>query len=146
VLASIEAKRRVQVLPDPAFTFADLFSGIGGMRMGFEAVGGRCVFASDWDPWCQRTYRANFVVDHPLVGDIRHVPENEIPRHDVLLAGFPCQPFSIAGVSARNALGQPHGFRCQAQGTLFFEIARILAFHRPAEEGFLTSPKRRNAL
>jgi DNA (cytosine-5)-methyltransferase 1 len=118
--------------PDPAFTFADLFSGIGGMRMGFEAVGGRCVFASDWDPWCQRTYRANFAVDHPLVGDIRHVPENEIPRHDVLLAGFPCQPFSIAGVSARNALGQPHGFRCQVQGTLFFEIARILAFHRPA--------------
>ena len=100
--------------------------------MGFEAVGGRCVFTSEWDPWCQQTYRANFAVDHPVRGDIRHVSEGEIPEHDVLLAGFPCQPFSVAGVSARNALGRPHGFRCQTQGTLFFEIARILASHRPA--------------
>jgi DNA (cytosine-5)-methyltransferase 1 len=116
----------------PVFTFVDLFAGIGGMRMGFEAVGGRCVFTSEWDPWCQRTYLANFAVDHPICGDIRRVSESEIPKHDVLLAGFPCQPFSIAGVSKKNALGQPHGFRCQTQGTLFFEIARILAFHRPA--------------
>lgn len=113
------------------FTFIDLFAGIGGMRMGFEAAGGRCVFTCEWNPWCQQTYLANFNVDHPIHGDIRGVHESDIPPHDVLLAGFPCQPFSIAGVSKKNALGQPHGFRCETQGTLFFEVARILAHHRP---------------
>ncbi|MDW8260952.1 MAG: DNA (cytosine-5-)-methyltransferase [Phycisphaerales bacterium] len=116
----------------PRFTFIDLFAGIGGMRMGFEAAGGKCVFTCEWNPWCQQTYLANFEADHPIHGDIRGVAETDIPPHDVLLAGFPCQPFSIAGVSKKNALGRPHGFRCETQGTLFFEIARILAWHRPA--------------
>jgi len=116
----------------PRFTFVDLFAGIGGMRLGFEAAGGRCVFTSEWDRNAQRTYRANFGCGHEIAGDIRAVREDEIPPHDLLLAGFPCQPFSIAGVSKKNALGRPHGFLCRTQGTLFFEVARILAHHRPA--------------
>lgn len=114
-----------------AFTFVDLFAGIGGFRMAFERMGGRCVFTSEWDPACRRTYEANFPVDHPFEGDIREVSETAIPSHDLLLAGFPCQPFSIAGVSKKNALGQRHGFACEAQGTLFFDVARIIAALRP---------------
>ncbi len=119
-------------LPAPtAFRFIDLFAGIGGMRLGFESIGGRCVFTSEWNRFSQETYRANHGSDHPVVGDIRGVPVGEIPEHDVLLAGFPCQPFSIAGVSKKNALKHPHGFRCESQGTLFFDIARIIDHHRP---------------
>ncbi|MCA7084713.1 DNA (cytosine-5-)-methyltransferase [Cupriavidus cauae] len=116
------------------FTFIDLFAGIGGIRLGFEAHGGRCVFTSEWDSYSQRTYRANFPNDdHEIAGDITKVldPATEIPDHDVLLAGFPCQPFSIAGVSKKNALGRPHGFECTTQGTLFFDVARIIAAKRP---------------
>ena len=113
------------------FTFIDLFAGIGGFRRAFEPLGGRCVFTSEWDRFAQQTYRANFSTDHPLVGDIRKVANDAIPAHDLLLAGFPCQPFSIAGVSKKNSLSRPHGFLCEAQGTLFFEIARIIAAHRP---------------
>ncbi|AMW34561.1 DNA (cytosine-5-)-methyltransferase [Haematospirillum jordaniae] len=116
----------------PAFRFIDLFAGIGGMRRGFEAVGGACVFTSEWNRYSRETYQANFGCDdHPFEGDITAVSEAQIPEHDVLLAGFPCQPFSIAGVSKKNALKRPHGFDCQTQGTLFFEIERILATHRP---------------
>lgn len=122
--------------PGPAFKFIDLFAGIGGLRLGFEAIGGRCVFTSEWDKYANQTYRANFAdgPEHQLVGDIRPFGANPalIPAHDVLLAGFPCQPFSLAGVSKKNALGRPHGFLCEAQGTLFFEVARIIAHHRPA--------------
>ena len=114
-----------------AFSFADLFAGIGGMRLGFESIGGRCVFTSEWNRFSQETYAANHACDHPIVGDIRAIAEQDIPAHDVLLAGFPCQPFSIAGVSKKNALKQPHGFRCEFQGTLFFDIARIISHHRP---------------
>lgn len=114
------------------FRFIDLFAGIGGMRLGFESVGGTCVYTSEWDAASRKTYGANFPDDHPLAGDITMVPESEIPDHDVLLAGFPCQPFSIAGVSKKNALRRPHGFLCEAQGTLFFDVARIIAYHRPA--------------
>lgn len=114
------------------FTFIDLFAGIGGMRLGFESAGGRCVFTSEYNEFCRKTYRANFPGDHELAGDITQVREQDIPHHDVLLAGFPCQPFSIAGVSKKNALGRPHGFACEAQGTLFFDVARIIAHHRPA--------------
>jgi len=114
-----------------AFTFIDLFAGIGGMRMAFEAAGGRCVFTSEWNEKAQRTYRANFGCDHAIAGDIREIASEQIPAHDVLLAGFPCQPFSIAGVSKKNALGRPHGFACRTQGTLFFEVARIIAERRP---------------
>ena len=113
------------------FRFIDLFAGIGGMRLGFESVGGECVFTSEWDEYAQRTYRANFGETHPIAGDITKIPSDLIPPHDVLLAGFPCQPFSIAGVSKKNALGRPHGFACETQGTLFFDVARIIKDHRP---------------
>ena len=113
------------------FTFIDLFAGIGGLRKGFESIGGRCVFTSEWDKYAQITYKANFSCDHEIVGDIREVNVNDIPRHDFLLAGFPCQPFSIAGVSKKNSLRRSHGFRCNAQGTLFFDVARIIEFHQP---------------
>ncbi|MEA3003238.1 MAG: (cytosine-5)-methyltransferase 1 [Sphingomonadales bacterium] len=115
-----------------AFTFIDLFAGIGGLRRGFEGAGGRCVFTSEWNTYSQKTYRANFPGDdHEIAGDIREVSASDIPGHDLVLAGFPCQPFSIAGVSKKNALGRPHGFHCDAQGTLFFDVARIIEHHRP---------------
>ena len=114
------------------FTFIDLFAGIGGMRLGFDAVGGRCVFTSEWDDYSRKSYQTNFPNDeHPLAGDITRVDVADVPDHDVLLAGFPCQPFSIAGVSKKNALGRPHGFECETQGTLFFDVARIIAAKRP---------------
>lgn len=114
------------------FSFIDLFAGIGGLRLGFEAIGGRCIFTSEWDKYSQKTYSANFPKDgHEIAGDIRKISSEDIPAHDVLVAGFPCQPFSIAGVSKKNALNRPHGFACEAQGTLFFEVARILREHRP---------------
>lgn len=119
--------------PNPAncsFTFIDLFAGIGGFRKGFEGAGGRCVFTSEWDKFAQSTYRANFG-DHALYGDITKVDTAKIPDHDILLAGFPCQPFSIAGVSKKNALGRKHGFECETQGTLFFDLERIIDKKRP---------------
>jgi DNA (cytosine-5)-methyltransferase 1 len=119
--------------PNPAncsFTFVDLFAGIGGFRKGFESAGGRCVFTSEWDKFAQSTYRANFG-DHELYGDITKVDAAKIPDHDILLAGFPCQPFSIAGVSKKIALGRKHGFECETQGTLFFDIERIIDEKRP---------------
>lgn len=115
----------------PSFRFIDLFAGVGGIRMGFEAHGGRCVFTSEWDSYAQKTYAENFADDHPLNGDITKFNAEDIPDHDVLLAGFPCQPFSIAGVSKKNALGRAHGFACDTQGTLFFDICRILEVKRP---------------
>ena len=119
--------------PPADFTFIDLFAGIGGLRRGFESIGGRCVFTSEWDKFSQQTYRANFPNDdHDINGDITKVEVSDIPAHDVLLAGFPCQPFSIAGVSKKNALGRAHGFEDKTQGTLFFDVARIIAHHRPA--------------
>ena len=114
-----------------AFRFIDLFAGIGGMRLGFEAAGGRCVYTAEWNRFCVKTYVANFGNDHEIGGDISRIDAADIPAHDVLCAGFPCQPFSVAGVSKKNALGHPHGFRCASQGTLFFEIARVLEHHRP---------------
>ena len=113
------------------FTFIDLFAGIGGTRLGFEAKGGRCVFTSEWDAQSQKTYSANFRDGHPIHGDIREVQVVDVPDHDILVGGFPCQPFSIAGVSKKNALGTPHGFECKTQGTLFFEIERLIAGKQP---------------
>lgn len=111
--------------------FIDLFCGIGGMRLGFEDAGFpcQCVFSCDWDKYAQKTYEANFG-ELPR-GNIREMHGAEIPDHDILLAGFPCQPFSISGVSKKNALRRPHGFRDKTQGNLFFEIARILNDKRP---------------
>jgi len=113
------------------FTFIDLFAGIGGIRMGFENNGGHCVFTSEWDKYAVKTYCENFGTDHPVTGDIRGVVVSDIPDHDVLLAGFPCQPFSIAGVSKKNSLGRVHGFECKTQGTLFFDVARIIKEKQP---------------
>ncbi len=112
------------------FSFIDLFAGIGGFRLGFQAAGGRCVFTSEWDRYAQKTYKANFG-DHEVHDDIRRIDALSIPDHDVLLAGFPCQPFSIAGVSKKNALGRKHGFDCETQGTLFFDIERIIQAKQP---------------
>ncbi|MBO6906617.1 MAG: DNA (cytosine-5-)-methyltransferase, partial [Parvibaculum sp.] len=115
------------------FRFIDLFAGIGGIRRGFDAAGGKCVFTSEWDTYAQKTYKANYPDDdHEIRGDITEIEADEIPDHDVLLAGFPCQPFSIAGVSKKNSLGRQHGFMDKAQGTLFFDVLRILKAKRPA--------------
>jgi DNA (cytosine-5)-methyltransferase 1 len=118
---------------DDHFTFIDLFAGIGGIRLGFEAHGGHCVFTCEWNSFAQKTYLANFSHDgsHLFAGDITTIDATDVPDHDVLLAGFPCQPFSIAGVSKKNALGRPHGFECTTQGTLFFDVARIIATKQP---------------
>ncbi|PSJ21036.1 DNA (cytosine-5-)-methyltransferase [Halomonas sp. ND22Bw] len=138
---------------NPEFRFIDLFAGIGGIRAGFDAIGGKCVFTSEWDKNARRTYMANHYCDpdhqeHVFNHDIRDVTlsanleidedtayahiDRTIPDHDVLLAGFPCQPFSLAGVSKKNSLGRKHGFECDAQGTLFFDVARIIAAKKPA--------------
>ncbi|CAA6800917.1 MAG: DNA-cytosine methyltransferase (EC [uncultured Thiotrichaceae bacterium] len=113
------------------FTFIDLFAGIGGIRMGFESVGGKCVFTSEWNKYAVKTYSENFPMDHPVQGDITEIHENDVPDHDLLLAGFPCQPFSIAGVSKKNSMGRSHGFDCDTQGTLFFDIERIIREKQP---------------
>ncbi len=117
---------------DSKFRFIDLFAGIGGIRLGFEAAGGKCVFTSEWNDFSKKTYIENFGSGHEFVGDIAKYEAEGVPDHEVLLAGFPCQPFSIAGVSKKNALGRPHGFECTTQGTLFFDVARIIATKRPA--------------
>ncbi len=115
-----------------SFSFIDLFAGIGGMRIGFEGFGGRCVFSSEWNKFAQKTYLENFPDSSThLFGDITEIYEEDIPDHDILIAGFPCQPFRIAGVSKKNALGRPHGFECTTQGTLFFDVARIIAAKKP---------------
>src|SRR6185295_7932513 len=114
----INAGRQPNKPADYRFTFIDLFAGIGGLRIPFGEIGGNCVFTSEWDENANRTYKANFPSDeHDIAGDITKVDAGrDIPDHDVLLAGFPCQPFSIAGVSKKNALGRPHGFECTTQG------------------------------
>jgi DNA (cytosine-5)-methyltransferase 1 len=111
------------------FTFIDLFAGIGGIRLAFERAGGRCVYSSEWNEYACKTYDANFS-ERPA-GDITKTHPAELPAHDVLVAGFPCQPFSIAGVSKLKALGTKHGFLHPTQGTLFFQIREILRSHRP---------------
>ena len=111
------------------FTFIDLFAGIGGIRLGFERTGGKCVFSSEWDKYSQLTYSVNF--GEVPAGDITKIDACDIPDHDILLAGFPCQPFSIAGVSKKKSLGRETGFKDQTQGTLFFDVCRILEEKRP---------------
>ncbi len=113
------------------FSFIDLFAGIGGIRTAFERIGGHCVFTSEWDSYAQKTYAYNFPATHNIAGDITQIAAENIPDHDVLLAGFPCQPFSIAGVSKKNSLGRAHGFNDETQGTLFFDVARIIQAKQP---------------
>jgi len=112
-----------------SFTFIDLFAGIGGTRLGFEAAGGECVFSSEWDKFSQQTYAANH--GEAPAGNIHEVSIGDIPRYEVLVAGFPCQPFSLAGVSKLNSLGRKNGFENPEQGNLFFKIAEILDVHQP---------------
>ncbi|CAE6821161.1 DNA-cytosine methyltransferase [Paraburkholderia domus] len=157
LLAASELTALRDLLPSPqrgrkaSFDFIDLFAGIGGIRRGFEGIGGRCVFTSEWNKESVRTYKANYYCDpnsHTFNDDIRKVTLSDrediaeaeayrhinsaVPDHQVLLAGFPCQPFSIAGVSKKNSMGRAHGFECKTQGTLFFDVARILAAKRPS--------------
>lgn len=115
---------------NPKFKFIDLFAGIGGIRLAFQNLGGKCVFTSEWDTYSKKTYEANF--GEVPFGDITKISEKEIPDHDILLGGFPCQPFSIAGVSKKNALGKAHGFLDETQGTLFFDVARIIKHKKPS--------------
>lgn len=120
--------------PDPAeprFTFIDLFAGMGGFRLAMQAHGGKCVFSSEWNKYAQKTYLANFG-EMPF-GDItKEVTKSYIPQSfDILCAGFPCQPFSIAGVSKKKSLGRETGFKDKTQGTLFFDVADIISRHRP---------------
>jgi DNA (cytosine-5)-methyltransferase 1 len=120
------------------FTFIDLFAGIGGMRIAFEKAGGECVFSSEWDKFAQQTYAANF--DDTPHGDITQVELTEVPRHDILIGGFPCQPFSHAGLK--------RGFE-DTRGTLFFDVARIIDHRKPSMvllenvKGFTTHDKGR---
>jgi DNA (cytosine-5)-methyltransferase 1 len=116
--------------PKSKLKFIDLFCGIGGFRIAFERAGCECVFSSDWDKFSQQTYAANF--GETPHGDIHAVAVKDIPKFDILCGGFPCQPFSLAGVSKKNSLGRKHGFEDERQGNLFFEIAAILEYHKPA--------------
>lgn len=112
----------------------DLFAGIGGIRLGFEQAFGselETVFVSEWDKFATQTYQKNFNDSFAIEGDIRQISASDIPDFDILLAGFPCQPFSIAGVSKKKSLGRSHGFADKTQGTLFFEIARIIKEKQP---------------
>ena len=122
-------KNIIKVKRNSTFKFIDLFAGIGGMRIAYERAGGECVFSSEWDKKCQETYLKNF--GELPYGDITKIEASDIPDHDVLVAGFPCQPFSIAGVSKKNSMGRATGFEDKTQGTLFFDVCRIIKEKRP---------------
>lgn len=124
-----DKKKKQKDREKPMFTFIDLFAGIGGIKLAFEQVGGKCVYSSEWDKYCQQTYYANF--GEKPDGDITKVDAKDIPEHDILVAGFPCQPFSIAGVSKKVSMGRKTGFEDKTQGTLFFDVCRILKEKRP---------------
>ena len=121
-----EREIRVDSFP---FSFIDLFAGIGGFRIGLQNIGGTCVFTSEWDKFSQQTYEKWFG-ERPH-GDINEVNPSAIPDHDILAAGFPCQPFSIAGVSKKRSLGMADGFQCERQGNLFFKICDIVKIKKP---------------
>ncbi len=120
----------IHIISNTQFTFIDLFAGIGGFRLAFQKAGLKCVFSSEWDKLAQKTYEANY--GEIPSGDITQIDAKDIPNHDILLAGFPCQPFSIAGVSKHNSLGTSHGFNHETQGSLFFDIARIIKAKQPS--------------
>ena len=123
------ARKKARQNKEGKFTFIDLFAGIGGMRIAFEKAGGACVYSNEWNKYSQQTYLANFA-EQPE-GDITKVKAEDIPDHDILVAGFPCQPFSIAGVSKKKSLGRATGFQDKTQGTLSFDVCRILQAKRP---------------
>ena len=129
IIQFLKSQNREQIPESADFTFIDLFAGIGGMRLAYESAGGHCVYSSEWNKYSQQTYYANF--GEQPEGDITRVDENSIPDHDILVAGFPCQPFSIAGVSKKQSLGRATGCEDKTQGTLFFDICRILKAKRP---------------
>ena len=124
-----DVKKKKNTGKEKKFTFIDLFAGIGGMRIAFDRAGGQCVYSSEWNKYSQQTYFANF--GEQPEGDITKVNAADIPDHDILVAGFPCQPFSIAGVSKKNSMGRATGFEDKTQGTLFFDVCRILKEKRP---------------
>lgn len=126
----VQPERLQPVDPSIPFSFVDLFAGIGGFRVALERLGGNCVYSCERDKYARRTYAAWFG-HKPESEDIRSVKPSEIPDHDILAAGFPCQPFSIAGVSKKKSLGRPHGFKCEDQGNLFFILATIIESKRP---------------
>ena len=160
-LTDLEVKFIKKILPSRPkhygksdFTFIDLFAGIGGIRKGFEDIGGECVFTSEWDKYAVKTYKANWYCDdesHVFNTDIRDITQSNEEKYgqvteaqalenirtkipgkvNVVLAGFPCQPFSLAGVSKKNALGRAHGFECKTQGTLFFDVEMIIKAKQP---------------
>lgn len=129
VMQMLNKQNAPSVDPNAPFTFIDLFAGIGGMRLAFEEAGGHCVYSNEWNKYSQLTYFANF--GEQPDGDITQVDAQSIPDHDILVAGFPCQPFSIAGVSKKQSLGRATGFEDKTQGTLFFDVCRILKEKRP---------------
>jgi DNA (cytosine-5)-methyltransferase 1 len=117
------------------FSFVDLFAGIGGIRGGLERAGGHCLFSVEKDPHARLTYEANWgALD---ADDVREVLPGDLPAHDVLAAGFPCQPFSLAGVSKKRSLGRAHGFDDPTSGNLFFEIVRLIGGPSRADDGWL---------
>lgn len=129
VMQMLKKKKAPDATQSVLFSFIDLFAGIGGMRLAFESAGGHCVYSNEWNKYSQQTYFANF--GEQPDGDITKVDADTIPNHDILVAGFPCQPFSIAGVSKKQSLGRATGFEDKTQGTLFFDICRILKVKRP---------------
>lgn len=131
-LHNLIRSHRTRSAGPPNFRFIDLFAGIGGLRLAFEAAGGTCVFSSELDSYCRQTYLSNFTEGELMVNDIKNVAAAEVPEHEVLVAGFPCQPFSLAGVSKLNSLNQKHGFENEKNGPLFFDVARIIAEKQPS--------------
>ena len=129
IMQFLKQQNKDHIPEDADFRFIDLFAGIGGMRIAYESAGGHCVYSNEWNKYSQQTYYANF--GEQPDGDITKVDENLIPDHDVLVAGFPCQPFSIAGVSKKQSMGRATGFEDKTQGTLFFDVCRILKAKRP---------------
>ena len=130
LLAFASLEEMTKTVDSQKLKFIDLFCGIGGFRIAFDRAGAECVFSCDWDKYSQLTYEANF--HQKPHGDIYSIGISQIPPHDILCAGFPCQPFSIAGVSKKLSLGRKHGFEDEKQGNLFFQIANILDYHKPA--------------
>ena len=121
------------------FTFVDICAGIGGMRIAFENLGGKCVFSSEWDKFCQITYQENF--NETPFGDITKISMKNIPKHDILIAGFPCQPFSKSGLAIRAKLNRVNGMDDKEQGQIFFRLTKIIRSKKPKAVFFENVPR-----